>query len=128
MRSTHLRNVAAMQAAPKCQAITKAGLRCKKPALKGGPLCKSHSYEPVRPVPRAVRSADQRRAYVELQQAIWRDVREIEKDIRWAKVNEIPHYLIDRLSARRASLSELADRDGSTKRNTPSPRILAASA
>ncbi len=113
MRSTHKRNVAAMQAAPRCQSNTAAGLPCKKPALKGMPLCQSHAFWPLPPRPRHVRAADQRRAYIELQQAIQREVREIEKLIRWAKLNEIPDYLIRELSERRRNLAEL------TETNTP---------
>lgn len=124
MKSTHKRNVAAMQAAPRCQSLTAAGLHCKKPALKGMPLCQSHAFWPVPRPPRAVRAADQRRAYVELQQAIRREVREIEKLIRWAKLNEVPDYLIGQLSERSRTLEELAETHTAKKRTAASPRIV----
>jgi ADP-ribosyl-[dinitrogen reductase] hydrolase len=128
MKSTHKRNVAAMQAAPKCQALTRAGLPCKKPALKGTPLCKSHAFEPVPTVRRSVRAADQRRAYIELQQEIGLEVREIEKMVRWAKLNEVPCHLIDGLSESRRRLAELADRDTANRRTATSPRLVAGPA
>lgn len=109
MKSTHKRNVAAMQAAPKCQSLTAAGLPCKNPALKGMTLCQSHAFWPAPRLPRAIRRSDQRRAYVELQREIRREVREIEKLIRWAKLNEVPDYLIRELSERRGALAELAE-------------------
>ena len=109
MKSTHKRNVAAMQAAPKCQSLTAAGLRCKKPALKGMPLCQSHLLGPAARLPRAIRRSDQRRAYVELQREIRREVREIEKLIRWAKLNEVPDHFIRELSERCGALAELAE-------------------
>jgi ADP-ribosyl-[dinitrogen reductase] hydrolase len=124
MKSNHKRNVAAMQAAPRCQSNTAAGSPCKKPALKGMPLCQSHAFWPAAPTPRAVRAADQRRAYVELQQAIRREVREIEKLIRWAKLNEIPDYLIGELSQRCRSLEELAEAQAAKRSAAVSPRIL----
>lgn len=109
MKSTHKRDVAAMQAAPRCQTNTAAGLPCKKPALKGMPLCQSHAFWPAAPKPRAVRAADQRRAYVELQQGIRREVKEIEKLVRWAKLNEVPDQLIDGLLKSAMRLGELAE-------------------
>lgn len=124
MKSTHKRNVAAMQAAPKCQSLTAAGLPCKKSALRGMPLCQSHAFWPLPPKPRAVRAADQRRAYIELQQEIRREVREIEKLIRWAKRNEVSDYLIRELSERRRSLAELAERQSAKTSTSASPRIV----
>ena len=124
MKSNHKRNVAAMQAAPRCQSNTAAGSPCKKPALKGMPLCQSHAFWPAAPPPRAVRAADQRRAYVELQQAIRREVREIEKLIRWAKLNDVPDYLIDELSQRCRSLEELAEAQTAKRSTAVSPRSV----
>ena len=124
MKSNHKRNVAAMQAAPRCQSNTAAGSPCKKPALKGMPLCQSHAFWPAAPQPRAVRAADQRRAYVELQQAIRREVREIEKLVRWAKLNEVPDYLIDELTERCRSLEELAEAQTAKRSTADSPRSV----
>jgi len=100
-----------MQAAPRCQALTKAELPCKKPALKGTPLCTSHSYEPARPIPLAEHVAHRRRAYAEQQQAIRARVREVEQLVRKVKVNDMPDWLIDELGELRRGLLELADRD-----------------
>ena len=124
MKSNHKRNVAAMQAAPRCQSNTAAGSPCKKPALKGMPLCQSHAFWPAAPPPRAVRAADQRRAYVELQQAIKREVRELEKLIRWAKLNEVPDYLIEELTERCRSLEELAEAQTAKRSTAASPRTV----
>ena len=124
MKSNHKRNVAAMQAAPRCQSNTAAGSPCKKPALKGMPLCESHAFWPAAPKPRAVRAADQRRAYVELQHLIRREVREIEKLIRWSKLNEVPDYLIDELSQRCRSLEELAEAQTAKRSTAVSPRSV----
>jgi ADP-ribosylglycohydrolase len=126
MKSTHKRNVTAMQAAPRCQSNTAAGLPCKKPALKGMPLCQSHAFWPAAPKPRAVRAADQRRAYVELQQEIRRKVRDIERLARWARLNEVPDHFIDSLSEIGTGLAELAEADA-PKRNTAGgrPRVNA---
>lgn len=124
MRSNHKRNVEAMHDAPRCQANTKTGLPCKKPALKGMPLCQSHAFWPALPQPRAVRAADQRRAYTELQREVRREVREIEKDIRWAKLNQIPQCLIDRLSERSANLAQLAEPSAPKKSAAGLPRTV----
>lgn len=116
-----------MQAAPKCQAETKAGLPCKNPALKGSPLCRVHSYEPVVPVPRSEHVAHHRSAYAEQQQEIRAHVREIEKLIRKLKANDMPDWLIDELKEWRRSQLELADRDASAlitaarKKTVPTP-------
>jgi ADP-ribosylglycohydrolase len=128
MKSTHKRNVAAMQAAPKCQAHTKAGVACKKPALKGMPLCQSHAFWPAAPKPRPVRAADQRRAYVELQQEIRSEVREIEKLIRWARLNEVPDHFVDALSRSVTCLAELAEKDAPKRSAASLPRTVPAPA
>lgn len=126
MKSTHKRNVAAMQAAPRCQSDTAQGLPCKKPALKGMPLCQSHAFWPAPLQPRAARAADQRRAYVELQQGIRREVREIEKLIRWARLNEVPEQFIDELSKSGTRLAELAETDAPKRSAAALPRTVSA--
>lgn len=123
MRSNHKRNVEAMQAAPKCQSNTAAGLPCKRAALKGMPLCQSHAFWPTLPKPRAVHAADQRRAYSELQREIRREVKEIEKLIRWAKLNEVPDYLIRELTQRCTALAELGE-PSSTKTSKGAARKI----
>jgi ADP-ribosyl-[dinitrogen reductase] hydrolase len=113
MKSTHKRNVEAMQAAPRCHSNTKAGLPCKKPAMRGSPLCKSHAYEPIRLVPRTEHEGHRRRAYAEQQQAIRGLARELEQLIRKVKDNELPDWLTDRLAALRGSLVARGNRDAS---------------
>lgn len=94
--------------------------------MKGMPLCESHAFWPAPPKPPAARAADQRRAYVELQQGICREVREIEKMIRWARLNEVPDQLIDELSESRTRLAELAETPA-LKRGAPAlPRTVSA--
>lgn len=132
MKSTHKRNVEAMQAAPRCHSNTKAGLPCKKPAMRGSPLCKSHAYEPIRLVPRTEHEGHRRRAYVEQQQAIRGLARELEQLIRKVEDNDLPDWLTDRLAGLRRGLVALGDRDASPiitpARKVAPPRSAARSA
>ena len=51
-------------------------------------------------------------------------MREIEKLIRWAKLNEVPDYLIGELSERCRSLEELAEARTAKRSTAASPRIV----
>lgn len=83
MTSTHQRNVSGMHEAPRCQARTRAGEACLKPAMNGSTLCETHGGKGSRNPSEQSKSG--KRGFDDLEWERMLEVRRIEKQIRRLK-------------------------------------------
>jgi ADP-ribosylglycohydrolase len=106
--SNHIRDVRGMRSAPRCQARTKAGNRCQKPALKAQALCEMHSKSDVNGEKNSSASRE-RRSVRALRWELDGEVRQIEKDIRRRKRSGGSSEEIHSLDMRRSKLQRIAE-------------------
>lgn len=93
-----------MHDAPRCQAITKAGEPCRKPAVRGRTRCETHGGNGAKSRNYAQQARDAKRAAGQLQWQINLQVRQLERTIRKLKRQGGPTDVIEDLAKRRWEL------------------------